>query len=160
MPMNVQFDRIERLVTIVGRAASLLILPIMAIIVYEVVARYAFSAPTSWSWLINRQIFGVLVIVAGSYTLIQRSHIRIEIFYERFPTSIKRLVGWISLAAALIFLGVLLWKGYVMALDSWQSRETATGVLKLPLYPLKIFIPLGAVLFILSCLAVYAGKKR
>lgn len=158
--MHSFLDGIKRLINATGRAASVLILLIMAAVTYEVVARYAFNAPTSWAWLVNRQLFGVFVLAAGGYTLIHNSHIRIEMLYERYPPVMKTAVRWLTLLAALCFLGSLLWKSTVMGLDAWQSRETATGVLKLPLYPLKLLIPVGAALFILGCLAVYTRRKN
>jgi TRAP-type mannitol/chloroaromatic compound transport system permease small subunit len=46
-----------------------------------------------------------------------------------------------------------------MGLDAWQTGEKATGVFKLPLYPLKMFMPFGVTLFILGCIAVYGRKE-
>jgi TRAP-type mannitol/chloroaromatic compound transport system permease small subunit len=157
--MNAIFDGIKRFIDLVGKAGSVLIIFIMAIVTFEVVSRYAFNAPTSWAWLINKQLFGVFVMIAGGYTLVQKSHIRIEMLYDRYPSAMKTVVRWLTLVVALCFLGCLFWKSMVMGLDAWQSHETATGVLKLPLYPLKLFIPAGTALFILACLAVYGRKN-
>lgn len=157
--MDAIFDRITRFIEILGKAGSLLILPIMAGVTYEVLARYAFNAPTNWSWVINRQLFGVFVLIAGSYTLIKRSHIHIEILFNKFPPVMKMVVRWLTLAAALIFLGSLLWNSALMGFDAWQAGETATGVLKLPLYPMKMFMPVATFLFILACVVVYTRKR-
>jgi TRAP-type mannitol/chloroaromatic compound transport system permease small subunit len=157
--MQLFFDGIKRIIEAVGKVGSYLILFIMAIVTYEVISRYAFNAPTSWAWLINKQIFGVFVLVAGGYTLIHKSHIRIEMLYDHYPPALKTAVRWLTLAAAFCFLGSLFWKSGVMGLDAWQNGETATGVLKLPLYPLKMFMPVGAGLFLLGCVAIYAKKK-
>lgn len=157
--MNTFSDGIKRLIENIGRAGSFLILIIMAIVTFEVISRYAFNAPTSWAWLINKQLFGVFVLLAGGYTLIHKSHIRIEMLYEHYPPAMKTIVRWLTLVIALIFLGTLLWKSSVMGMDAWQMKEKAMGVFKLPLYPLKIFMPIGTALFILACIAVYAPKK-
>ena len=157
--MNSILDGITNLIKKVGDIAGLLILAIMAIVTYEVVSRYAFNAPTSWAWVINRQLFGVFVLVAGGYTLVHKSHIRIEMLYDFFPPAMKSVVRWLSLAAALIFLGSLLWKSTVMGLEAWETKEVATGIFKLPLYPLKLFMPIGAVLFILGCIAMTIKSK-
>ncbi len=150
---------IKRLIDAVGNAGSFLILLIMAIVTYEVISRYAFNAPTSWAWLINKQLFGVFVLIAGAYTLIHKSHIRIEMLYEYYPPAMKTAVRWMTLVIALLFLGTLLWKSSVMGMDAWQIKEKATGVFKLPLYPLKMFMPVGTALFILGCIAVYGRKE-
>jgi len=158
-PMNTFSEGIKHLIEMVGKVVSVLILFIMAIVTYEVISRYVFNAPTSWAWLINKQLFGVFVIVGGSYTLIHKSHIQIEMLYEHYPPAVKNIVRWLSLLAALCFLGSLVWKSAVMGLDAWQTGEKATGVFKLPLYPLKMFMPFGVTLFILGCIAVYGRKE-
>ncbi|MBU0465255.1 MAG: TRAP transporter small permease [Proteobacteria bacterium] len=157
--MNTFSKGIKHIIEMVGKAVSVLILLIMAIVTYEVIARYAFNAPTSWAWVINKQLFGVFVLVSGSYTLIHKSHIQIEMLYEHFPPAVKNIIRWLTLMAAFLFLGSLLWKSAVMGLDAWQVSEKATGVLKLPLYPLKMFMPVSVALFILGCIAVYGRKE-
>lgn len=157
--MNTILDGITRVVKVVGDVCSLLILLIMAVVAYEVTARYVFNSPTSWAWLVNKQLFGIYVMVAGSYALVHNSHIRIEMLYQHFPKSIKKVIQWLTMVAAFCFLGALLWKGGVMGCEAWENKELAMGVFKLPLYPLKLFIPFGALLFLLGCI-VAVFKKR
>jgi TRAP-type mannitol/chloroaromatic compound transport system permease small subunit len=157
--MNVILDGITRIIKLVGDVCSLLILLLMAVVTYEVAARYIFNSPTSWAWLINKQIFGVYVMVAGSYALVHNSHIRIEMVYQHFPRVIKAVVNWLTLAAALCFLGALLWKSWVMGWEAWETKEVAMGVFKLPLYPLKLFMPFGTLLFLLGCLVAVFKRK-
>ena len=157
--MSLFLDYVTRLIKRVGDVCSFLILLIMAVVSYEVVARYFFNAPTSWAWLVNKQLFGVFVMVSGSYALVHNSHIRIEMFYQHFPRLLKKTVKWLSFLAALSFIGALLWKSAVMGKDAWEVKELAMGVFKLPLYPLKLFMPVGALLFLLGCIAAVLKKK-
>jgi TRAP-type mannitol/chloroaromatic compound transport system permease small subunit len=152
-------DGVTKVIKKVGDLASLLILLIMAIVTYEVISRYAFNTPTSWAWLINKQLFGVFVLVSGGYALVHKSHIRIEMLYDHFSPAMKGFVRWLTLIAALCFLGSLFWKSTVMGLEAWETKEVAMGVFKLPLYPLKLFMPIGAALFILGCIATAFKTK-
>lgn len=157
--MNKILDGIKRFIEVIGGVFSLTMLLIMAAVTFEVISRYAFNAPTDWAWVLNKQIFGFYVMIAGGYALIKKSHINIEMLYDRFPPVMKTAVRFLTLLAAFCFLGSLLWNGVFMGLDAWEARETAHGVLKLPLYPLKMFIPVGTGLFLLGCIAVYARKN-
>jgi TRAP-type mannitol/chloroaromatic compound transport system permease small subunit len=157
--MNSFYDGITRIIKRVGDAGSLLILVILALVTYEVISRYAFNAPTSWAWPISKQIFGVFVLIAGGYTMVKDSHIRIEMLHDRFPPKLKVAVRWLTLFAGVCFLGSLIWKSTVMAIEAWETREVATGVFKLPLYPLKFCIPIGAALFLLACIVKTFRKK-
>lgn len=157
--MNTILDGITRVIKLVGDVSSLLILLLMAVVTYEVAARYVFNSPTSWAWLVNKQIFGVYVMAAGGYALVHNSHIRIEMLYQHFPRSVKRVVQWLTLLAAFCFLGALLWKSGVMGREAWETKEVAMGVFKLPLYPLKLFMPFATLLFLLGCIVAVFKKK-
>ncbi|MFV0439342.1 MAG: TRAP transporter small permease subunit [Desulfopila sp.] len=146
-------------IRLIGDVCSLLILVVMGIITYEVVARYGFNSPTSWAWLINKQLFGVFVMIAGSYALVHGSHIRIEMAYQHFPKTIKKLIGLFTFLCACCFLGALVWKSAVMGEQAWANKELAVGVFKLPLYPLKLFMPVTALIFLLGCVLELVRKR-
>ena len=146
---------VRRIIESAGNGTCLLLLAIMGITCYEVVSRYLFNAPTTWAWLINRQLFGVYMLAGGAYALVKGSHIRIEILHDRFPARARTLIRYLTLLASAIFLCALIWKGAVMGLDALRAGERATGTFPLPLYPLKLCIPVGALLFLLGCLRVY-----
>jgi TRAP-type mannitol/chloroaromatic compound transport system permease small subunit len=156
--MDAIADIIKHILDKTGRAASLLILAIMAAITWEVVSRYVFNHPTSWVWLINKQLFGIFVMIAGAYAVIHKSHIQIEMLYEHFPPWMKGFVRWLTLILSVSFLGALTWKSTVMGLLSLSTHEQANGVFRLPLYPLKLFMPVAAFCFLLGCIATYTKK--
>jgi len=145
----------------IGVSVSLLVLAMMGVTTFEVVARYAFDSPTIWAWPINKQLFGVFILFAGIYTLLNGAHLRVEVLYNRFPPRIKSYVGVIGLLALMIFIGVLIWQGGWMAFNSIMSREFTQGAFKIPLYIFKTFIPIAAFLFLLEGLANFLyGKER
>lgn len=150
---------VESVVMKLGKAVSLLIIVIMLLTTWEVVSRYAFNRPTSWAWIINRQLFAVFALVGGAFTMAHGMHIRIEMLYDRFPQRVQFAVRCLSLICLLGFLGVLVWKGALLGWDSFVRREVATGVFSMPLYPVKLFIPVAALLFILEGLVCFFRKK-
>jgi TRAP-type mannitol/chloroaromatic compound transport system permease small subunit len=152
------FKTVDTLCRNLGATAGLLIMVMMLTSSYEVLARYAFNSPTIWVWLLNRQLFGVFILLAGSYTLSQESHIRIEILFDRFPENIKVFARWVSFLAFLCFMGVLIWQGVRMGHNAWMVKEKSTGALRMPLYPLKMFIPVASFLFMLEGIYVFLLK--
>ena len=157
--MNKFAKWIFRVIETTSKGASLLILLMMAFVTFEVISRYIFNHPTSWVWLLNKQLFGVFVLVAGSYALIQKNHIRIEMLYDHFPPPAKRAVRWLTLILSVGFLGILVWNSTLMGLEALSTREAANGVFRLPLYPLKLLMPIAALLFMLGCLTEFGRKK-
>ncbi len=151
------FDRVHRFSGYLGWTAGLLILVIMFMTTFEVIARYSFNAPSIWVWPLNRQFFGVFILFSGIYTMSLNAHIRIEIIYERFGRRLKIIAGIITLSAFLCFMGALIWQGYKMGINAWIVREKASGVFSIPLYPLKMFIPVAAVIFIFEGIYVFVS---
>jgi len=146
---------ISRITEAISKPASLMVFVMMLITSTEVIGRYVFNHPTTWAWPLNRQIFGVFILVAGAYTMSKREHIRIEILYDHFPPKIKRVARWIALASFILFMGVLVWQGSWMGWNSLMMKEKLAGAFRMPLYPFKILIPIGALLFLLQGIAVF-----
>ena len=153
--VNFFSNQVGRITEFISKPASLLVFIMMLITSTEVIGRYVFNHPTTWAWPLNRQIFGVFILVAGAYTMSKREHIRIEILYDHFPPKIKMLARGIALASFIIFMGVLVWQGSWMGWNSLMMKEKLAGAFRMPLYPFKLLIPIGAFLFLLQGIAVF-----
>jgi TRAP-type mannitol/chloroaromatic compound transport system permease small subunit len=142
-----------------GMAVSLLIIVMVAMTVIEVVARYAFDNPTNWAWPLNCQFFAIFALFGGVYTMFRGGHIRVETLYSRFSPKMKLIARLIALACFLIFIGVLVWQGVVMARISLISNEWTSGAFKIPLYPFRILLPIAVFLFLLEGIADFIRNK-
>lgn len=154
------FNVIEAISEKTSKAVSLLIFLIMVITTVEVVGRYVFNYPTSWAWPLNRQLFGVFILFAGIYTMSKEDHIKVEIFYDHFPPKMKKTARWIAMAAFLCFMVALVLQGSRMGWNSLIVREKLTGAFPIPLYPLKLLIPIAAFLFLLEGIVVFSRKNN
>ncbi len=155
---NIVFKSIDTFSEKAGRAVSLLAIVLMAIVVGGVIARYVFSTPFIWAFPLNRQIFGVFILFAGVYALLTNTHLRVEILYTRFRPRMKFYIGLVDLAAFIVFMGVLIWQSGWMAGNSLMNRELSQGIPKIPLYVIKTFIPVVAVLFLLEGISAFFRK--
>ncbi len=120
------------------------------IMTYEVIARFLFNAPTKWAWDINVQILCFIVIMSGGYTLLQKGHVRMDLFYDRWSA---RRRAWVDLSTSflpLVFCGLLLVESFDLARESVALREVAEGLLHAPLYPLRVAIVVGVLLLLLQ----------
>ena len=148
------FNLVDTVSDKTGKAASFIIFLIMVITTVEVVARYAFNSPTIWAWPVNRQLFGVFILFAGIYTMSKREHIRIEIFYDHFSPRLKLIAKIIALLSFISFIGVLIWQGTWMGWNALEVQEKASGTFRLPLYPLKLLIPIAAFWFLIEGIVI------
>ena len=65
---------IDGLSTATGWVAGWLMVPMTLAITYEVVARYAFHAPTVWAYDSTYMFFGAQFMLAAAYTLLRGGH--------------------------------------------------------------------------------------
>jgi len=153
------FQLIEVVTEKVGSTVYLIPFCIMLLITFEVTVRYVFNSPTIWVWGINGQLIGLTILFAGGYALLHGRHIRIELLQKRFGSRLKLVSNMLSLFCFLFFVGVLVWQGYEMAELSFTSREQLTGIFRMPIYPLKMVIPVAALLFLLQGVASFFLRK-
>lgn len=138
----------------IGKFVGILSICIMALITMEVILRYFFKSPTTWNKLINSQVFGVFVLYSGVYAMSHHAHLRIEMLYERFPPKLRLFSRIISFAGFCFFMVCLIWQGVLLGWLSFQAREIAVGAFPMPLYPLKLLMPLIAFIFLLEGIVV------
>ena len=151
-----------------GKAFSWLIVSLTFLITYEVFSRYALDAPHDWAFDMMLQMYGMLFMMAGAYTLSKNNMVRGDVLYGFFPPRVQAALD-LTLYILFFLPGVtaLCWAGYTYAGDSWAILEhsgiTADGP---PLYQFKTIIPIagafilvqGIVEIIRCVLCLKAGK--
>ncbi len=150
--------RIDMLSRFVGKLSGFLILASMALVIYEVVMRYALKLPTTWSSEMSQFLFGTFFALGGAYTLLHNGHVRMDIIYSRFTPKGKAIIDLATSIFFFIFLVVLLWKGSEFALRAIRLAERSDSAWGPFLWPTKIMIPIGAFLMLLQGLAKYADN--
>ena len=138
-----------------GRAVSFLIAIAVVAMSYEVIARYAFNAPTIWSYEVSYFLCGTAMIIGGAYALRYRSHVNVDIAYARVPRRGKTILDVVSSVLFFAFVGVLVWKGAGFALKSLRFFEHSDSLWSPPLYPFKIALFIGACLITLQGLGKF-----
>ena len=101
---------------------------ILVIMLYEVVCRYIFAAPTLWVNEMSLWLAGMTYLAAGLYAMQQRSHIRIFLIYDMLPRKLKKLCDVISTTGIVLFAAATVWGGYGEALRrlmAWERFGTA-----------------------------------
>jgi TRAP-type mannitol/chloroaromatic compound transport system permease small subunit len=123
---------------------------VMAIIIWEISLRYFLGLPTIWAHELSLMFFGAVSILGGAYAQKYRAHVNMDLFYSRLSRRRRLILDIITFPFFLIFCGILLWKGWDFAwrsLLSWEYSQSNWAPL---IWPIKMTIPLGALLIILQ----------
>lgn len=142
----------DRFAELCGLLFCWLALPLVAALTYEVIARYAFHAPTLWAYDVTYMIYGTHFMSGAAYALYRGAHIRTDIFYQNWSFRTRGLVD-ATLYLFFFFPGMILffWMGLQEALQSWDIREVSdASPWRPPIYPFKSVIPLAAILLLVQ----------
>ena len=145
------FDRI----TFVFLAISGAMIVVMACIdAYGVARRYVFSNPDPYVYtIINILMLGCAVFALAHVERLGR-HISISFWSGRLSHKaqeiLRNIVGPIL---GLTFCLTVIWMSWNDALFSLQINQTTTGIVGLPLFPIKMMVPVGFGLVSLGLIA-------
>jgi TRAP-type mannitol/chloroaromatic compound transport system permease small subunit len=146
-------DYIDRLNKVIGGVARYLILGSLIVILLEVLMRYVFSASQTWSSEMSLFLFGAFFTIGGGFTLFMEGHVRMDVFYIKLSKKGRAIMDIATFVFFLAFVGVLIWKGWDIAIRAFQLTERSESAWRPLLWPTKILIPIGAFLLLLQGLA-------
>ncbi len=133
-----------------GRIVAWLVIPLMLALSYEVLARYAFGAPTLWAYDMSYMLYGSHFMLGAGYCLVRKGHIRTDFFYARWSARRQGLMDAL-LYLFFFFPGMFFFflAGLDAAVDSWRLRETSDASAWRPIiYPFKTVMPVTAALLL------------
>ena len=144
----------------VGKWVSFLGLFMMVIVVIEVVSRYIFNSPTIWATEMNEMLLCAYAALAGGYALLHEAHVSVEIFQERMRRRTQAVLNLLTHLIGFVFLAILIWTSWENAMEAWEYSERSESLFAPPLFPVKVAIPIGGVLFFLQLIAWYIREIR
>lgn len=136
---------------IVGRIVAFVAVIFALMIIYDVVMRYGFNAPTLWAFDLTKQLFGFYFVLLGGYALRHQAHVRVDLVTEKLSPGVRRVL---DVLGYLIFFFPFAWvfttRSWEFAMRSLNQGETTYGAIQLPVYPVKIAMALAAALLLLQ----------
>lgn len=108
---------------ILGYVSQVMLLILIASMLYEVVARYVFGAPTLWAFDVAYMSTGTLFVLGAAQCLRQDAHVRIDFLSQRLPIRVRGIID--GTAYLLVLCPTFGWLAYVAG--SRALRAFATG---------------------------------
>jgi TRAP-type mannitol/chloroaromatic compound transport system permease small subunit len=146
---------IETISRLGGYAAAALVLTLIILMVYEVVVRYAFSAPTVWGYELSTWAMGASFVLAIAYALMTDSHVRVDFLHDLLGPGARHvfdLLGYI-----LFVLPLLLWLSWGMWGYFYGALATAErsgqSAWNPVIWPFRLVLLVGVVIFTLQVIA-------
>ena len=163
--------RLGQAVNAGGTVFALLLVVSAGILIFEIVMRYVFDAPTMWAHETVIFISGTAFVYGGLYTVARNQHIRIVVIYGQLPPGIRRrvdvVISFVSFLATAMFAWAA-WQGVRRALwnPAGDIRLERSGSAWNPPFPalLKLFLLIAllvmAAQFLILTVNHFRGRTR
>jgi len=165
-PLHIRIVRvIDKFTDTTGTWVAWLNVPLVLAVVYEVFARYAFNAPTIWSFDVTYMFYGTIFMLGAAYALHKGAHIRTDFFFERWSIRTRGTID--SIAYLVFFFPSLITFFVVSGAEGWYAFEIGERSEQTPwrpiLWPFKMVVPLTCLLLLIQGVSetiksVYAAR--
>lgn len=138
-----------------GAIAAALVIVLVVLMLYDVVLRYLFNAPTIWGNDLNTWLMGASFVLSIAYAMATDSHVRVDLLYDRRTRPRIRYFDLIGLT--LITLPTVTWVTLGLFdhfMTAYQSGErSGSGGWNPIVWPFKLILFVGFVIFTLQIVA-------
>ncbi len=126
-----------------GNITSMLIIPLLGVVIYEVFMRYGFNSPTTWGFEATAFLYGMHYMFGLAYTDVHKGHVQVDIFTSLAPKKVRAFLG--ALTTVVLFLPVMIcmtiWSGKfaITAVEGLERNSTSWAP---AIWPYKIIMAL------------------
>lgn len=141
---------LERVVCAMAGAALVVI---MVTVAADVLMRYAFNSPLSWSFVfISEYMTPAAFFFALAATMGRRHHVAVDILYDRFGPRTQRLCRLLTTLLALPVFAAIAWLATVRAYEAQRSGDTLAGAIAWPTWIPSAMAAFGVALLVMRLL--------
>lgn len=135
----------DRLGAVAAALGAVALVALLAVMLFEVVARYGFDRPTVWGGDLATMLNGSLWLLGAALALREGRHIRIDFLASRLPTRLRSVVDAIFYACLLLpvlaLLSSIAWARTVRAFS--RGEIDLAMAWKVPIWPFYAVIALA-----------------
>ena len=149
--MKAYINFADQFVVWIGRSFAWGIFILTAAVMYEVIMRYFFNAPTLWAFDFTIQMYGAVFMMGGASAMSTKTHVKADMYYNRLSEkgqAILDLILFICFYAPGVF--ALTYAGYFYAKKAWIVHETSwNSPAQIQIYFSKSLIPIAGFLLLI-----------
>jgi len=119
----------------------------VCVIFYGVIMRYLFNSPESWVEELSTYLVIWGILFGFSVALRNSRHIKVELFYDKMPSNIKKIMDFIVNCLGILFCLFLIYYGSILVIDSYNSGITSLNM-GFPLWITYLILPISCLMFV------------
>ena len=146
---------IEAFSTTVGIIGAWVMAPLIVSMVYEVLARHLFNAPTYWAYEVGYMLAGTCYLFGMAYCLKVKGHVRVDFIYDNIGPKGRAIVDLIGYLVLLLPGAIWVTYGlYEYAREAYDYGEVSGESAWNPvIWPFRAVWVIGYVALVLQAIA-------
>jgi TRAP-type C4-dicarboxylate transport system permease small subunit len=140
-----------RVTTWLARTAALILAVLCVATFADVVARYFFNAPFTFTVEVTELAMGLIVYLGVGLVTHDNEHVSADVVTSRLSDRVRAAVGLATNLLALAFLAVMAWRVWLRAADL-LAKGDITQIWHIPIWPVAVAMAFGGVFFITGVL--------
>ncbi|MGY6632137.1 MAG: TRAP transporter small permease subunit [Alkalilacustris sp.] len=152
---------VERVTDVAAFLGCLLLIPLILSMTYEVVARYAFNAPTFWAFEVSYMLMGSIFMLGMASALKHDQHVRVDFLFNAMPPRVR---AGIDILCFLLVLPCAAWLAYELfnfAQRAYLSgRSTGRSAWNPVIWPYRAMLSVGFAVLTLQILVQIVKSAR
>jgi C4-dicarboxylate transporter DctQ subunit len=145
-------EKIASLDEKIAELAGWVVVIMMLTISYDVVMRYFFNAPTTWSFEINRYMLIMVVFLGSGWTLSSGGHVSVDIATDKLSHKKQQILIIISHIISAGYALIFFIESATFTYDAWENNVKSTEYLAWSLWPIRAFLVIGSGMLFLECI--------
>lgn len=148
------YRAIQRINSALVAVSYILIGLITVLTLWEVITRYFFRQPATWTFPITSYMLLYSIMFAAAYTLQRGGHVRVEVLVEILPQPVRRAVERVAHVLGAVFVLVLVVQSTRHSLRLIQEGDRDISTLSVPLWIPSVGMTLGVFMLAVTYVVV------
>jgi len=146
------FSAVDKVSIWAGKAVSWLLLALILALTYDTFMRYAFRAPTVWSFDVSYMLGGTIMLMGMAWVTTRREQVRVDVIYSKFSAKVKLAVDTVlNIVLSLPLFVMILDRAIPRTIFSFTNGEfSEVGFWRPLLWPYRSMLLIALTLWLLA----------
>ncbi len=149
-------DKIQTLNRWISGAGAVFLVPLMLATAVDVICRNLFNLPMMGVVESSGYFLAVFILLGLGYTEQVKAHVRVTIMTSRLSPRAQLILNIMTTLVSLFIFSILVWQGLVVGIE----ERTVSDLLRIPQYPFRLLVAVGAFFVCLELLIDFGDSVR
>ncbi len=149
-------NRIRTLNRMISGVGALFLIPLMLATAADVICRNLFDLPIMGVVESSGYLLAIFILLGLGYAEQVKAHVRVAILTSRLSPRAQLVLNILTTLISLSVFSLLVWQGLVVGVE----ERTVSDLLRIPQYPFRLLVAVGAFLVCLELLTDFGDSVR